>query len=193
MTRTTLTLLACTLALAPGIAPGIANAAEPPCLTAPEVSSIATFALPGVISGLEQRCSANLPANAYLTTSGDALAQRYAMAKPTAWPPAKAAFLKLSAGAGGDAAAMLPLLPDDTLQQFVDTLAGSLVSQKVPSEHCGMVDQLVRLLAPLPPENIGDLLALAASRASKNGASPAGKFTICPAPASPLAQTPSKP
>ena len=189
MTRTALTLLAATLTLVPGIA----NAAEPPCLSAAEFSSIATFALPGVISDLAQRCSANLPANAYLPTSGDALAQRYAAAKPAAWPPAKAAFLKLSTGAGGDAAAMLPLLPDETLQQFVDTLAGSLVSQKVPSEHCGMVDQLVRLLSPLPPEKVGGLLALAASRAGKSGPSPAGKFTICPAPAAPSAQTPSKP
>ncbi len=78
--------------------PGIAAAAEPPCLTPAEFTALSSYALPSIITGTTQRCAATLPADAWLRRNGGQLAARYAAAKPAAWPGAKAAFLKLSAG-----------------------------------------------------------------------------------------------
>jgi hypothetical protein len=182
MTRakhTTLLLLASALV----VAPAITQAAEPPCLTAQEFTALATYALPGVITGVAQRCAATLPADAFLRTGADVLAQRYAAAKPAAWPAAKVAFLKFSAGAQGDMASMLQTLPDATLQQFVDTLSGTIIGQKLAIERCGAVDEVSRLLSPLPPESVSALIAVAISQRGRDGAAPSGKFAICPAPA----------
>ena len=89
-----LTILA---AAALATAPGLANAAEPPCLTPAEFTSLAGYTLPSIISGTAQRCAATLAPSAYLRTSGKDLAARYAGQKTRHWQGAKGAFLKLSA------------------------------------------------------------------------------------------------
>ena len=192
MTRvkhTTLLLLASTLAAAPGIA----QAAEPPCLTSREFTALATYALPGMISNVAQRCAATLPADAFLRNGADALAQRYAAARPAAWPAAKLAFLKFSAGAQGDMATMLQALPDTTLQQIVDTLSGTIINQKLPLDRCGAVDEVSRLLSPLPPENVSELIAVALTHRDGDSAPRSGKFAICPAPALAADAAPARP
>ena len=67
-------------------APGVAQAAEPPCLTAREFTDLSSYALPSIITGTAQRCSAALGPSAFLKRSGGALASRYSAAKPAAWP-----------------------------------------------------------------------------------------------------------
>ena len=189
------------LALAAALAtlPGVARAAEPPCLTSAEFSALATYALPGLIGDGTHRCSATLPAGAFLPGNGEALAHRYGAAMPAAWPGARAAFLKLSAGAGPDAVAMLRVMPDDSLQQLVGTLATQFAGQKLPTERCDTIDAATRNLAPLPAENIGRLLAVVVSLSKHDAAGAAsgrmGKFSICPAPmaASSVSPTPLSP
>ena len=177
--------------------PGMAGAAEPPCLTPAEFSALATYALPGIISDVAHRCAASLPAGAFLPGNGDALAGRWGTAGPVVWPVAKAAFLKLSAGAGPDAAAMLHNMPDDSLQQLVAMAASQYAGQKLPTERCDTIDAAARALAPLPPENIGQLLAVLVSLAPRaelvgpNALSGrAGKLAICRATPNPAALTP---
>lgn len=170
-------------------APGIAQAAEPPCLTNAEFSSLASFALPSVITGTTQRCSASLGPNAYLPRSGAQLAQRYAENKTASWPAARSAFLKLSGG-NGDAAKLLRDLPDASLQGMLDSVLQGMVSQQIPVERCGTIDQVVRLLAPLPPGNMAELVSVVVSLGSKDDAAKAsgkpargklGKLSICEA------------
>lgn len=167
-------------------APGIAHAAEPPCLTTTEFASLASFALPSVINGTTQRCSASLGANAFLPRSGAQLAQRYAERKTENWPAAKSAFLKLSGGEG-DAAKILRDLPDNSLQGMLDSVLQGMVSQQIPVERCGTIDQVVRLLSPLPPANMAELVSVMVGLGTKSDAAgkPAkgklGKLKICQA------------
>ena len=137
-----------TLAAAALVAlPGMAQAAEPPCLTAGEFSALATYALPGVVGDVTQRCAATLPANAFLPGNGETLARRYGESAVHAWPAAKLAFLKLSAGAGPDAVAMLSGMPDDSLQQVV-----SRVGKAAPAAGSGRLGKLAICSAtPAPP------------------------------------------
>lgn len=156
-------------------------AVTPPCLSAGEFTALANYALPSVINGTTQRCAATLPAGAYLRSSGPQLAQRYAARKPAAWPGAKQAFLKLSNGTNADANELIRSLPDQNLQQMFDTLIQGMVSQQIKPDRCGTIDRLVSLLAPLPPENTAELIALAVGLGAKSGRAQLGAISICPA------------
>ena len=112
---------------------------------------------------------------------GASLASRYATGKQLAWPGAKAAFLKLTSGAGPDAADMLKAMPDQSIQQIVDSFVKGKVTQDIPVERCGTIDRLLRLLSPLPPESTAEIIGLAVGLGSKAGAPHLGKIGICKA------------
>ena len=160
--------------------PGVARAAEPPCLTGAEFASLAGYSLPSVISGTTQRCSASLGADAYLKRNGTQLAARYAERKAANWPGAKAAFMKLSATKNEDANKLLSSMPDPSLQQMIDAVMEGMVSQQIKPERCGAIDNVVRLLAPLPPANTAELIALAVGLGTKSGQGKVGSITLCP-------------
>lgn len=163
--------------------PGMAQAAEPPCLTPGEFTSLAGYTLPSIINGTTQRCATTLAPGAYLRTSGKSLSARYAAQKGKHWPGAKAAFLKLSATGNTDTGKLFRDMPDPSLQGILDAMMEGMVSQQIPLERCSTIDRVVGLLAPLPPENTAELIALAVGLGAKAGADkgPAkvGKLAIC--------------
>lgn len=163
-------------------APVAAQAAEPPCLSAPEFTALASYALPSIITGTTERCNGALPASAWLPRNGGQLAARYAVGKAAAWPNAKNAFLKLSSsGTNAEAANLLKNLPDTSLQPMFDALIAGMIGQQLPTERCGMVDRVVRLLAPLPPENTAELIAVLVGIGSRTGQAKVGSFSLCQA------------
>ena len=138
--------------------------------------------MPSIITGTTDHCAASLPANAWLKRHGNQLAARYATGKSRAWPAAKTAFLKLAGtGANNDAAGLIKSLPDSSQQQMADAFISGLVGQQLPTERCSVIDQLVRLLAPLPPENTAELIAVAAGLGARTGRARIGNFSICQA------------
>ena len=162
-------------------APGMARAAETPCLTSAEFTSLASYSLPSINSGTVQRCGPSLGAGAFLRSEGRSLATRYASQKAKNWPGAKAAFLKLSNSDKGDTGRMFKDMADAPLQNILDAMMEGMVSQQIPVERCGTIDRLVRLLAPLPPENTAELIALAVGLGAKGTKPRVGKLNICEA------------
>ncbi|MCJ2186316.1 hypothetical protein [Novosphingobium beihaiensis] len=161
----------CLLALAPGLA----AAAEPVCLSRTEATSLVAYALPEAINGTVKRCAPVLPASAFLRQHGGALAARYATQKAKYWPDAKPAFMK---ALGPDAASTVGNLPDDTARQLADTFVEGFVSQQIALKSCTKLDIAIDLLSPLPPENTAGLIALTMEAASK--AEPkVGKIALC--------------
>ncbi len=156
-----------------------AQAAEPPCLTASEFTAVSTYALPGALEAVAQRCAPQLGANAYLKSDAKRLAARYASGSEAAWPRAKAAFLKAGVGGNPQAASLFAGMPDDTLQPLVDGVLASAIAQKLPTDRCTAIDRLVRLLSPLPPENTAELIALAAGLGAKSDKARVGQFSLC--------------
>jgi len=161
------------------LAPGMANAAEPQCLTQSEFSMLVGYALPSVISAAEKRCTPTLAPDAFLSTSGSNLVARYATRKEASWPGAKAAFVKLSASRDDKASAIFRDMSDDTLREVLDTMLLGMVSQEIPLDDCGMIDKYLSLLAPLPPENTADLIGLTIGLVSKGKQNKVGKIAIC--------------
>ena len=165
-------------------APGVVSAAERPCLTRSEFTDLAGFTLPSVISGASARCEPELGPEAYLTTDGDALVERYSARMDASWPAAKVAFLKLSSKTSGEANDLIKLLPDETLQEMLELMLQGMVSQEIPPKYCGTIDEFARLLSPLSPENTAEILALivdltAEPKMDGSGNSAIGKLSIC--------------
>jgi hypothetical protein len=169
-------------ALAAGLlalVPGLARAAEPVCLAPHEFTALATYALPNALSATAQRCSASLPAEAFLKTGGPEMIARYAAGKPAAWPGAKAVFLKVTESQQGEMVALLRNLPDPQLQQLVDAFIQGLVAEKIPPERCVAIDRMLRLLSPLPAQSTADVIGLAIGLGSQAGQARIGKIRIC--------------
>lgn len=161
------------------LVPGFARAAEPPCITSHEFNALSTYALPNALSATAQRCSASLPPNAFLKTGGPAMIARYAEGKPAAWPGARAVFLKLSAGQQGPVGDLLRNLPDPQLQTMADAFIQGLVVEKIPAERCSSLDNMLRLLSPLPAQSTADIIGLAIGLGSQTGQARIGKIQIC--------------
>lgn len=164
-----------TAALLAALAPCTAMAAQPICLTRTEATSLIAYSLPQAISGTAKRCTASLPADAFLRSSkAPALANRYAGQKARYWPTAKPAVLK-ALGSQGSAIAGLP---DNTLQQLADTFVEGFVAQRIAPRSCKQLDLAIDLLSPLPPENTAGLLALAMDVAG-NADPKLGNVSLC--------------
>ena len=157
---------------------GTAQAASLACLTPREFTAIATYGLPDVISGAVGRCAAALPADAFLRSDGMALAQRYAASRATAWPAARAAFVRVTNG-NGQISQMIGALPDPTLQQMFDGLITGRVVALLTPDRCFAVDRLVSLLSPLAPEAIAEVVGIAVGLAARGGPARLGQLTIC--------------
>ncbi|MCX7863536.1 MAG: hypothetical protein N2423_00645, partial [Novosphingobium sp.] len=175
------TIAACAMLAA---LPGLARADDSTCLTRQEFSDLASYALPSALSGTAQRCAPILGKSAYLPANGDKLVEAYAARKDKSWPAAKSAFLKINAKSGDKTGKLLTHMPDDALQDMVDLMIEGMVAQGIPPDKCETIDEFARLLAPLPPENTAQIIALIVSLAGKplkdgSGRSAIGKLAIC--------------
>lgn len=154
----------------PQLAEAQQEAHPPACLNAQDVSALTAYALPTAIIGTAAKCVPNLGAESWLARNGADLAQRYSTRKAEVWPAAKAAFVKVALGNGnGQASQLVQAMPDDTVRGIVDGAVTALVGEKIPAERCSTIDRLAGLIAPLPPENAADLVAVILGLVSRDG------------------------
>jgi hypothetical protein len=141
--------------LASGAAAAPPPAAPPPCLTPAQVSDVVLFALPSALDALAAKCRPSLPANAYLLNGGHALSERLGAESQRHWQGAMAAMKSF-----GDKK-MPEGISADTARSLVRDVMTAELLKKVTPADCGRINEGAELLAPLPPENIGRLVALA--------------------------------
>lgn len=156
-----------------------ATAKPAPCLTQAEVRALTTFAMPSVIDGLNRSCAPHVGTSSFMARDGAALAANYAANKDAAWPVARKAFFKLGGDQDKSTADMMAQLPDSALQPFVEGMIGGLVGAKLKPEQCRLADKMMRLLAPLPPENTVELLGTVVELATAGDKPKPGSFSIC--------------
>ena len=161
--------------------PAQAAAAEAQCLAPAEVRALATFAMPSVLTGLIDHCAPEVGASGYMSTQGSNLVASYAAHKEAAWPVARKAFFRLAATKGGadEATDMIAKMPDAALQPFVEGMIGGMIGSKLKPGQCAIADKMMRLLAPLPPENTSELLGTILELAEGDKKSGPGGLAIC--------------
>ena len=162
-------------------AQAVAQTAAAPCLSQTEVRALTAYALPSALTGLIDRCGPQLGAGGFMPTQGRALVARYAARKDAAWPLAKKAFFRLGGGKANDKAMMetMAAMPDSALQPFVEGMIGGMIGAKLKPGQCAIADTLMRLLAPLPPENTAELIGTILELAEADDKKAPGGLNIC--------------
>ena len=160
----------------------VAQAAASACLTPAEVRALTTFSMPSVLNGLIASCTAQVGTRSFMATQGAALAARYATGKDAAWPAARKAFFRLADNgkpSDKEMAAAVAKLPDSALQPFVEGMISSMIGAKLKPGQCVMADKLMRLLAPLPPENTSELVSTIIELAEADKMPGPGGLKVC--------------
>lgn len=140
---------------------------------------MAAFALPSAIGGLIEHCSPSLPADGFLRSRGPGLVAQYQVGRQAAWPRAKRALLQISGEKQDKTADLVRDLPDSALQPFVDGMIGGLIGKELKPGQCGLAERLMRLLSPLPPDNMVELVGLLVELGSKGSKAKPGGFALC--------------
>ena len=171
----------------------VAAAAANACLTPFEAQALVRVALPDVIGGVADKCKGSLSGTSFILQSAPGLIARYRTSADAAWPAVKPGISKIA----GDQAAFLTSLPDDAIKPLLSALIAGEIGKGIKPEQCEKIDSLMAAVAPLPAENMADILVAIVGLAAKEGK--ASKLTIClgpatvPAPiARPIGSTASK-
>jgi hypothetical protein len=163
------------------------------CMSKDQLGSLVVVLLPAAMKQLQTSCKEHLPANSALNSLNDDQIARFTQAAETAKPEAGKA-LRIMMGndvpKGVDGATMLP---------FIESMAVAGIAGELKPEMCPVANNLWSALAPLPPENWGELIAVFAelglagkkadgkTEGKKGGLPP---FDLCPSVAeSPLAKS----
>lgn len=157
-----------------------AQAAAQACVTERELTSLVTFALPGLMDSTIKTCQPHLAANGFFATQGPTLLTRYAGGRNAAWPVAKAAMMKLGGDKDVQTMDMVRSLPDQALQPFAEAMIAQVVSKNIKSDQCVAIERGARLLAPLPPENTAELITFIVSIVDKPKPGKKADLSLCP-------------
>ena len=166
-----LRLAATTAALFSLSQPALAQGAQ--CIEPADLADATTYTMPLLVEAAQTRCSDVLASDSYMLTEGTEFAGRFAPLRDEAWPGTQrvlGAFIEDRTGASREMAAkadpamggmIVNLLREsgDEMRPFVDAMVMQIVAEEMKPRSCNDLDRLVRLLAPLPPENWGQLVA----------------------------------
>ncbi len=156
----------------------IAASAASPCLTPSEAQALVRVALPDVIGGVSDKCKMALSGSSFLLRSGPDLIARYRGSAGSAWNAAKPAITKMA----GEQASFITAMADDAVKPLLSALISGEVGNAVKSAQCQKLDDLIAAVAPLPAENMADMLIAIVELTTKEGKE--SKLSICAGPAS---------
>jgi hypothetical protein len=132
------------------------------CMTDHEARSVALFLAPDIITAVGKTCRPLLPAGAYLSRSDEALSGRFRASSSAAWPTVKSLIARVPE------AKMFADMDEPTARGMIKLAFGPKLMEKIKPGDCGMVDQLLAPLDPLPPENLAAFL-IALARLGESG------------------------
>ena len=160
-----MTFRSLTLALATSAALISSQASAQACISEAQIESMSIYAVPLIVEGVGAKCERQLAGEGFLARSGTDFSAPYLALQDAAWPDAKAGFLIFASKepqVEGDTtdADLLRILPDEALRPLFDVIITQKISEGVKPKDCGRIERVLELLAPLPPENTGGLVAL---------------------------------
>lgn len=127
------------------------------CISEAEVSGLAIYAMPSLLDGVGGICAEHLSPDGFLASNGVQLADNYTELSQSSWPLAKSGLMKFIGDDSGDLA-MFAELPDEAVRPFVDAIIIQKITGEIKPGDCSRIERGIRILAPLPPENTGELI-----------------------------------
>lgn len=168
--------------------PALAQGSQ--CVQPADLADATTYTMPLAIEALQTKCVDVLPADSFVMSEGDAFATRFMPLNDAAWPGARRflmTFIENEAGGDDDAAPgeqssagfvkLLAEIPGEDLRPFVEAIVREMIAEDVQPGTCADVEKVLPLLAPLPPENYGALVATIIGFVAKDD----DDLKLCPA------------
>ncbi len=138
-------------ALACAALPAASIAKDAECVSRAESQAVVAHLMPNLVKSTAKRCVSRLGADAYLADNAAGLERDLSPLSRQAWPRAKRALERRSGTA----------LPDnDAILEIGRMAITEGIASELDAGKCGMVDELLEQLAPLPPENLARVFAL---------------------------------
>ena len=148
-------------------------AAQQICVESADVSDAVTYAMPTLYDAVKDPCSNEFAANDFMTNEADAFIAQFDDLQDTSWPGTLRllkVFMAADAAEKGDAEdpmmTAFAQMPPDALRPLVDIFVGQLIKDDLAKDikpaTCSDIAEIMELVSPLPPENIGGLAGLIA-------------------------------
>jgi hypothetical protein len=164
---------AATFAVGVGVITAQAQAQEEnACVSERQASAFMSYVLPDVLASVGKVCAASLPASALLRDGLAPMVAKYRVIGDAAWPDAKSVVTQIM---GKSVKGVDP----EILKPLVATMMAPAITEKLKPSDCGRINHILSLLAPLPPENTAELVALLYDLGTHGARS--APFKICPA------------
>lgn len=147
-----------------------AQAQQQACVNSDDLGDAVVYALPIAFDAAQTACANRLSKSGFMATKGEDFISKFRAGQDKAWPGAfrlLKTFMAKDGAEGEDAQinAMITSLPDDALRPFVDGLAGQMIADEIKGDSCEKIERGLELIAPLPTDNVGDLVAFIAELA----------------------------
>ncbi len=142
---------------------GQATAAPPDCITRQEASDMTVAFLPHLVDAVSRRCRPHLQPTSFLAGRGD---EWIAQLRREAAPRRESALRALAKMGGGGG---MPAPPEgasaEATFEFMAGMATGAIMLAIQPQSCADIDILAESLRPLPPENVGRIVATTLSLA----------------------------
>ncbi len=135
------------------------------CVDQQDLADSVIYAMPLMAEAFEDKCGAQLKPDGFMATKGDAFVAPYRAQQAKKWPAAMRVLTVFAQSGGEDneggegMAELFQSLPADAVRPFVDALIVQKLSEEIKTADCGKIERGVSLIAPLPPQNTGALVA----------------------------------
>lgn len=146
---------------AASMASSVAEARGNACVTKEDAVVLMLGLAPDAVEALAERCAPVLPPDSFLATSAASLADRYRASSPS--PERVGAIFERMTGQA---------TPSDAAAEAILVVAGEMVKAevvKLKQEDCPPANDIVEALAPLPAENLSQLIGSILLLSQKDG------------------------
>lgn len=163
MTRKFRTIFSMAAAAAFVVQPSVASAQQ--CISEPQISDMIVYAVPLAVKSVQNTCGASLASDGFLALEGDALSARYLVHKDYAWPGAVEALMVFAGDKDPEVGQLFQSLPPEALQPFIDAVIVQKVAEEIPVKDCRKIERAIEAIAPVEPQDAGNLIAVIMSLA----------------------------
>lgn len=140
--------VAALLAFAP---PATAIAQERACISRAESQAVVAHLMPNLVTSVNKRCGALLADQTFSAREATRLSERLSPLAQRSWPAARSALERQSGN---------PLPDNEAILNLGRVAIADGVANGMDANACGVIDQLLIELAPLPAENLANVFAL---------------------------------
>ena len=154
------------------------------CIPSADLADGVVYAMPIAFDAVRTVCAAQLPRDGFMATGGEGFIASFRARQDQTWPGALRmlkVFMAEKDGAAAspdaDIAAMITALPEASLRPFVDGIVGQMIAGEIKPKSCAQIERGLKLVSPLPSENVGGLIAFIAEFADMK------EPAVCPVPA----------